>query len=598
MSNAFRSARFVFQAAVVAAASLVNVFSVRAADAPADMPSVFPGDALAYAEAIELGAKLDVLRGSELFTHWLASPQYQRFQKSPEYRKLQAVLEIAERQLGGDVWTMSKQLLGGNLALAAYPKKGSKQPDVLAVLRTRDPAALAELRQQLNPIITLAADNLRVTQTLAGVELMTFPNDAAVLARKDSWLLVATNRKLLDHAVAGLSKRRSDNSSDGLERQPSYLAMVEATDWEQPQNGQQRVLRAWVDTPSLIAAAGGKPLPEKLDNALGSLLFGDVVELLRGTPFVCAAVDVRANSLSVRTSLARDEGTLAERYQAFAPPAGGGVFPPPAVPDAIGGVALYRDFTRWYANREQFLQEQVLPGFDKFEAGLANLLPGRDFSEDVLPLLGQQITFVTAPQDFSHLNGEPGVKLPGMALVIELAKPDEAAPLFQLLFQTLAAVLNIEAGQQGRQPWVVTSESYHDVQVSYAKYLEKPAGQNLGMVYNFLPASARVGDRFILSSSLPLCKQLIDSLRQTGSGGSAAPPKATMVRLQFDSLAKMLASDTEFFVGRMTQEGRSIEQARAELNAILDLLRRFESLELATEVLPRTFQIRLDGTWK
>ena len=99
-----------------------------------------------------------------------------------------------------------------------------------------------------------------------------------------------------------------------------------------------------------------------------------------------------------------------------------------------------------------------------------------------------------------------------MAIIVELAQPDEGGALLQLLFQTLAAILNLEAGQQGRQPWVVTSETYHDVQVSYAQYLQKPSGEDLGIVFNFLPASARVGDRFILSSSLPLCKQLIDEL--------------------------------------------------------------------------------------
>ena len=83
-----------------------------------------------------------------------------------------------------------------------------------------------------------------------------------------------------------------------------------------------------------------------------------------------------------------------------------------------------RDFTGWYRHREELLREQVLPGFDQFEAGLGNLLPGKDFSEDVLPLIGSNLTFVTAPQDYSHLDGEPGVKLPGFALIVELARPE------------------------------------------------------------------------------------------------------------------------------------------------------------------------------
>ena len=85
---------------------------------------------------------------------------------------------------------------------------------------------------------------------------------------------------------------------------------------------------------------------------------------------------------------------------------------------------------------------------------------------------------------------------------------------------------------------MVTSETYHDVQVSYAQYLEKPSGEELGVVFNFLPASARVGDQFILSSSLTLCKQLVDELEvmRTASDGDA-PPQTVLGELHFDSVA-------------------------------------------------------------
>lgn len=594
-----RSLRRVLTVAVTILGSL-NMRSASASES-SDVPSVFPGDALAFVEVTALGSQLEAFHSSDIVAKWLASPQYQRFTVSPEYRKLQAVLEIAERQLGSDVWTTSKGLLSGSLAVAVYPKTGSERPDFLAVLRTHDASALSELRQRLNPIITLAADNLRVTQTLGGIEKLSFPRDALMLARKDNWLVLATTSALLDHAVARLSEDAATSSSNGLAQQPSYVSMVAATDWERPQiqSGVQRLLRAWLDAPKLIQATGGKRLPEKLDNPLGSLLFGDLVEALRTTPFVAATMDVHPKGISIKTSLARDTDKLAERYQAFFPVQDSGVTALPPVPNVIGGFSVYRDFASWYAHREEFLQDEVLPGFDKFEAGLANLLPGRDFSEDVLPLIGRRLAFVAAPQDYSHLDGEPGVKLPGMALVVELAKPDEATAIFQLLFQTIAAVMNIEAGQQGRQPWVVTSELHHGTQISYAKYLEKPTGKDLGIVFNFLPASARVGDRFILSSSLPLCKQLVDGLQHdTESEDSLAPAKTTLAQLRFDSLVAMITADTEFFVGRMTQEGRTVEESRAELAALLDLLRRGESLEVFTEALPQVFQVRLEGSWK
>jgi hypothetical protein len=569
-----------------------------AAETSKEMPQLFPGGAIGFAEASELGARLNQLRTSAHLAGLWASPQYARYEASADYRRLRAVVEIAERQLGWDAWTTAQKLLGGKLAIGVYPKEGSEKPDVLAILRTAEATALSELRRRLDPLVVLAAEKIRVTESLAGVETFSLPEDAAIIAWKGDWLAVATSRSLLDQALERLSGK-SDGKSNRLTEDASYQAMEKAIDWDGPENlgASRRILRGYLDTALLNKAAGGRPLPQKLDNPLGSLLFSDVVELVRTSPFAAATVDVSTQGITIAAAVGRDAEKLQEPYRAFYPAEGAGVHVPPRVPDLLGGFALYRDFAKWYAHREDLLQEQVMPGFDKFETGLANLLPGRDFGEDVLPLIGNRLTFVAAPQSYSHLDGEPGVKLPGMALIVELAKPDEATALLQLFFQTLAAILNLEAGQQGRQPWVVTSENYNDVQISYAQYLKKPAGKDLGIVFNFLPASARVGDRYILSSSLPLCKQLIESI-QKETAASDSPPKTMLAELDFDSVAGILESNASFFIGRMAQEGRTTQEAQTEFKALIDLLRRLDRLEAATEVLPNVFQLRLEGKWK
>jgi hypothetical protein len=71
-----------------------------------------------------------------------------------------------------------------------------------------------------------------------------------------------------------------------------------------------------------------------------------------------------------------------------------------------------------------------------------------------------------------------------------------------------------------------------------------------------------------------------------------------LAELDFDALASVLASNADYFVGRMTQQGRSKEQAQAEFTAILEFLRQFTSIQATTEVLPKIFKVRIDGTWK
>jgi hypothetical protein len=580
---------------------IVCVCGGAAADTPPAMPAVFPAGAIAFAELNGLDAKLEQLRASEFLAAWLGSPQYQRYQASADYRRLEAVLQIAERQLGWDAWTTATKLLGGTVAVAVYPKEGSKQPDALAIIRPSEPAALAELRKQLDPLLVLAEEQIRRTESVGGIETLVFPKDAAFIAWRSDWLAISTSRSLLDETLRRLSGAGGSEKLAALDADESYQKMATSIDWSLPQedSDRSRLLRAYVNTALLNKASGGKPIPEKLDNALGSLLFGDMVQSLRTSPFAAATVDISADGLLITASLARNAGKPDAAHQAFVPSDGQGVSPSPRVRDLIGAFTFYRDFTHWYTHREELLQEQILPGFDKFETGLANILPGSDFGEDVLPLIGKRLTFVAAPQDYSHLDGEPGVKLPGMAVLVELAKPDEAATVLQLFFQTLAAILNLEAGQQGRQPWVITSETYRDVQLSYARYLQKPTGKDLGIVYNFLPASARVGDQFIISSSLPLCKQLIDALRDGGeSSSNGTEPQTLRAELRFDALAGLVESDADFFVGRMQQEGRTADEARGEFAAIVDMLRRFESLEATTELQSDVYKLQIEGNWK
>src|SRR6185369_7454915 len=94
------------------------------------------------------------------------------------------------------------------------------------------------------------------------------------------------------------------------------------------------------------------------------------------------------------------------------------------------------------------------------------------------------------------------------------ARPEEGGDVFQLFFQTLSSILNLQAREQNRQPWIMGSETFGNVQISYGRYLKKPSGDQLPIVFNFMPASARVGDKFIISSSLGLCRNLIEALQK------------------------------------------------------------------------------------
>jgi len=556
-----------------------------------ELANRFAPGALGYAETASLGEVFDSVRHS---TYWAAlaeSPQWKQATSTPEFRKALAARDLIERQLGMDLNTALSRLVGNRVAVAVYPPVLGTQPDFVVVVEAKDDEVLPLIRQRLDPLLVLGQEQLRASQGLDGWEHFSVDNRLFV-AWRGRWIVVAGRHERLEEAVA----RVSSASAETLASDANFQAMIRTVG--DPVNPGDRPLLVYVDSDRLQKLVGKGGLSEKLDNPLGSLLFGDAVARAGRSKFAALTVDLQQKGARARLTLGGEAAGLADAFHAFSPKANEhGVEPLPATDDRIGGWTIYRDFAGWYANRAHLMQEQVLPGFDKFESGLANILPNRDFGEDVLPLFGKRLTFVTAPQTFDHLGGEPGVKLPGFALVIEMAQPEEATTLLQLFFQTMTAILNLEAGQQGRQPWVVATEIYRDVPISYAKYLKKPVGDRLGVVFNFLPAAARVDDRFVFSSSLGLCKKLVDDLREPGKA-PAGPPRTIAADIQLEPLAAALEANREFFVGRMVQEGRTTAAAEEEFKALMGLLRQLDSVQLYTEALPDAYRVELGGTWK
>ena len=278
----------------------------------------------------------------------------------------------------------------------------------------------------------------------------------------------------------------------------------------------------------------------------------------------------------------------------------------PGINDRLGTISFSRSLAKWYKAREQLMEAKLMPEFDKFETGIATFLPGKDFAEDVLPLLTGRIAFVSAPQDYSYLDGKPGVQIPAFGLVIELAKPQEGSDILSLVGQTILTIRNLEAAKHKHQPWVQASESYHDVQISFARYLQRPKGDQLATLYNFQPATALVGNRFVLSSSLGLCRQLIDAM--SGSKPSeAAAVEADRTKGAVPNFvqefsptvaAKLLEDNAAIIHAKNIQNGKTAEQSARELAGFCLLLRHLTTIRFDAVQYPDRMQIELHGGWK
>ena len=566
----------------------------RSAFAAEDLAKVMPSGAVMFVKVSGLEPLIDKLQHSQIVASLPANPQIQAFYATPQGRKIVAGKKVIENQLGMDLWTLAKTALGGNVAVSFYPHEGRKEPDAVVVVQTKDAASLDRIRERVTPLLTLIEENIRQSTGPGDVSVRSIDGKLFV-AERDDWIVLASTSDLMNRTLSLRTGASSENAKSLADDAP-YAQMTK-------QMGSQHLVRSFVNVELISKAMNGRIIPEKLDNGGASLLSGGLLELFARSPFVGSTVDLDDKRLLVTHAVAGQPESLGDKFKWYFPELkdSPGVSLP-NVPGLIGGWSLNRDFAGWYQKREELLQSKVLPEFDKFESGLGNLMPNRDFGTDILPTLGRRLTFVAAPQSFSHLNGKPGLQLPGFGLIVDLAKPEEGAETMNLFFQTISAITNLNAGQQGRQPWVLSSESYKDVQISFGKYGQKPKGDRLPVVFNFMPASARIGDKFVMTSSVDLCKQLIDAYSAPGAAPEPAAPATRddfLLQLTGESVAAALEANRGLLEARsVAQEGKSAEQAQSEITTFLQIIRGIRSVRLTTGAAGEGYRLQLEAQWK
>lgn len=526
------------------------------------------------------------LEQSELVKAILASPNYKDFIDSPQGRKVRGGIAVAQVQYGKDLWSMTRDLIGDRWIVGVYAPESGDKPVVLGLIRTESPEIAAHIRTRLEPLVQLTADKVK-TEDSDGGGLRLVNVDGSAMILQDRWIAVSNQRSLVDQVEAAL---RSDAGGN--------LAASEA--WKKARHSDrgETKLEAWADYDRIRELLQqDRLLPDKLDNPLASLLLGGVVEYVSHADFLTATLDLGESSWGLEAFVPGKPAEIDAAHQTLLPPV------PTDLQTRLGpqvaSISIVRDWAAWYGQRESLMIEQILPEFDKFETGLATFMPGKDFRADVLPLFSKRLQIISAPQSFAHLEGRPGVQLPGTAIIVELEQPEQASDLLQMVFQTITAVVNLQAGQEKRIPWVMSSETYKDVQLSYAKYLQTPKGADLPIAFNFQPSAARVGRHFVMATSQDLCRQLIDALQNpSGDAKSAAADRPDWsFEVAPAVVADLLESNRAIIEAKAVQDGKSADQATNGLNDALNLLRRLRPVSLSSTLQPDGYVWRFQGGW-
>lgn len=548
------------------------------------LSQAMPAGALAYAEVNGLGEQLMDLRDSDLLKTVMASPQFKALQEQKQWTQFMAGRGVVEGYLGMDVWKAADKLFN-EIAVGVYPGAGG-QPAAVVMFRVSDAEAWAKVRKQIDPLFTLADEAVKREQA-GDREILNFTDQLFVTFDKD-WALLASTRTLLAKGLAGLQGKLAKSMAGDKALQQMRMDM-----------GGGHLAEVCLNVPA-AAKAYGLPLelPEKMDNAANSLLFHGILEVAAGSPYLGLTLGADKTGFKLTSGVSGDVAKVREKHAWFlSDPTKPGTQDFPTVPGLMGGFTMHRNLAEWYKKREELLTEDQQAGFDEFEAGLGNLLPGQNVEDDVMPAFGSTFTLIAARQTFDHLQGEPGIKLPGFALMFDLEKPQNGR-LFQLVFQTIVTITNIVGAEEGldRQPSVMTAVVYKGVPINTIQYLKPPQGKQLNIGYNFVPCAATINGRFVFCTSLQLCKSLVDAL--------AKPQDAKRVNRNFNfelhlsELKDLVTVNEKALLASRIQQGKTAAEAKGEIQLVEQLLDYVKLLRFSTSVKEKGFQLQLEGQWK
>ncbi|HZL91586.1 MAG TPA: hypothetical protein VFB96_24665 [Pirellulaceae bacterium] len=560
---------------LLAAGLLLALVSASQAADERTAADLLPGTVVAYGEVRETKRIIDTVLDHPLAAELKAHPNYQQALATPQYERFQAVVKAVEGKLGIPYRQAVSELVQGGIHIGFdLPTQGvivlSKAADEKCAAKARDAAlelvrAEAQRQGQGDPIKT---DDHR--------DIPLYEIGEARIAVAGPWI-IASNKPLLLRLTLNnfLAKDASLSDDDQFKK---ALA-------SRPQNA-----AAWGYVDLRLLRDFGvlkKALSQKSDNPAIELIAGGVVGGLPTAPYVTAGVELDATGVRLTAALPSDVKAAAGKREFYLGKDGGGQAPPLLKPsETILSLATYRDFASMWRNAPDLFDEKVNAGIAQAESNLMTIFAGQNFRDDILGNLEPQMQLVVARQKWPQAGVTPAMKLPAVAVVMQMKNPEETTRIFKVTFQSVVGFLNVAGAQNRLAPLDLNMERSKDSLLVAAEYLP-PKDEKVRVAappnFNASPTIVFVGNKVILSSAKPLALELAAGLDKQPA---ATPGVNSAIEADNQILQSILADNREPLIAQnMLEQGRDRAAAEKNIDLVLAILKHFDksSLKLTTD---------------
>lgn len=558
-----------------------------AAAAEKSAAQLLPDSTLLYASVPRPAELLDTVWNHPLRNQVEALDVYKQSIDTDGYRQFRIGLAFIETAMGMN-WRLAwKKLTGEGIHLAFDARTNG----LVLLVKASDP-------ESQRRTMSLVIQNLKGASGKEGQfkeyqyrGITAYETGDFVVAVAKPWLILGNKGDLVKKVV--------DLYLDGGEK-----TLAASEEFRRIQAAQEKTAVAWayLQIQGLRdAGLNTELLQGKSGNPLVEVLVGGLLDNLRKTPYATAALHLDDRQLQLSVKVPHQQDWITEpRHYYFGPAAEGQAPARRKLKETVFSFSTYRNLEQMWLYSPDLYDDNVNDQLAQAEAGLSTFLGGRDFAEDILAAFQPQLQLVVTRQTFSREKPVPAIRLPAFALDLRMKKPETTTTEMRSTFLSLIGFVNIIGAMNG-QPQLdfdILKENGKTIITSHylaSKQLKKPGKAPIN--YNFSPTVTFEGERFIVSSTLSLARELMVAPEAPRQKVAASGKTNTAMQLQASTLKQILADNQQQLVAHnMLEDGHSKEEAEREIGLILDLIdlvggmtveliHRSDQLELKSSVL-------------
>jgi hypothetical protein len=511
---------------------------------------------------------------------------YRDYIGSTNYQLFRQLVAHFEQELGHSWSDLLEQLSGGGIVLVV--KFQPKQPaPVLLVLQGTDPKLTERFFRNLREVVADEQARQGVTddyksENYRGIE--TFHVGENLYGAALGAALVYSN---LPEALHSAIDRHLDPAK------PSLLQDKTLSEGRQlVEDGS--LAWAWLKLSYAHEAPQVKTLFE-LPSAFfpTHVFFGGLVDVARRSPCVVASIHTEHGGMALSVRMPRGTNGMHALVRAHVPPPSQPGALPLLCPDGtLFSSSFYLDPAEFWKQRAVLLPAELLKQFEAGDVRSKTILQGTRFSQ-FLELVGTRHRIVIARQDKTGYSFQSDTHYPAFAWVLELRSPEAFETAIDKPIDSVAFLAALQF------PLAPIGENYHGVKISGYRFVENDANKvrNGGLLFNLSPCRARLGNQYIVSSTLDLARKLIDALQKESPAAqpvSSSGITTMQSRLVWGGVSNYLGGIKKQLITRnMLEQGNSPEEAAKEVSLFLSLIDQLGKLESSTRIEPDRYEFNV-----